>query len=129
MTNDTKTVAELHDENAALRDDFAALSERIDSMAPHEETPAEREARIAEVEKAQEILDAIAGGRGGTMTLTPSRKEVEAAISTVSTDSRAEIAGRRGIAPDERQTMTVGLRGHVASLHECAEAYYEREGI
>lgn len=80
------------------------------------------------IEKAQEVVDAIAGGRGGGMDLKPTRADVKAAIEVVGESTRAKAARASSYA-GARGLMTDGQREHMRNLRECAELYFEREGI
>lgn len=117
----TKRLDGLAEENAVLRDTVARL-QPVESP----EAIAERKAKVA---RAQDIVDAIAGGQGGNMTIKPTRKEVREAIDTIRNHEVEKLAKRRGLAPEERSTMSHGLKEHIAALGRSAEDYFEREGV
>jgi hypothetical protein len=80
-------------------------------------------------EQAQEIVDAIAGGQGGALAeLKPSRTEVKAAIEVTRKVTLAKAA-RTSPAMGARGLMTDGQREHMRTLKDCAELYFDREGI
>lgn len=138
-----KRLAELQADNAELREMFVELKNRGGTTAPTADD-------VAALERAQDIADFISGASFPTVKGAnpsdgdeekvakgkrlaemekPTRADVTAAIKVIRAELRRKLAAKRDLEPEEMQTMTVGLRAHIASLHECAEAYYEREDI
>jgi hypothetical protein len=164
----TKTKAA---EAVVSADDFAALKEQVAALAAEKaeaeadnnelreivaeikrqgQGPRHTAEDAAAVEKAQDVIDFIAGAsfptelpanpsagmdekvaKGQRLAAMdkPTRIEVTDAIKVIRADLRRVLAAKRDLEPEEMKTMTVGLRAHIASLFECAEAYYEREDI
>ena len=127
-TAEQNAIEELTKRFDAMSEENSSLRETVARLQPVESPEAIAE-RAARVEWAQEIVDAIAGGRGGDMTTKPTRKDVRDAIDVIRDHEVEKLSKRRDLEPGERATMQEGRREHIAALGRSAEDYFEREGV
>lgn len=124
-TAEQNAIEELQKQFASLAEENSILRDTVARLQPTESPEAAAE-RAAREEWAQHIADVIAGGKEGDPV---TRKEAREAIKIIREAGIAKLAKRRGLEPEERTTMSEGLKEHIAALGRSAEDYFEREGV